>query len=413
MGSPPVAHATILNPCLQSDKEALAREFQDADPFRHVVIPNFFTPEMAQRLLDDFPRFEGRFARGETGDVGRKAVHREVREISDAYRDVDDFLQTPELLNFMSKITGIPDLLYDFAYHGGGTHENVDGASLYPHVDFNYHPKGWHRRLNLIIYLSPEWEEQWGGILELHSNPWDPSTDHAKSVLTTFNYAVLFETTEHSWHGFRQINLPEDRRHLSRKSFAIYLYTKDRPAHQATASHSTIYVPFGMPDNIQPGSVLTERQHRLLNARFDEYRSMLKFQYDRQLQLTEEFRAGYRSHLQGYAVQNRAPTGRWPDTWVSNDFSMEFTATKPVRGLLLEVSVPPQMESDQVMEIHAGDWSGTEVLHAGEGRTLELPIRLDAGQSVEVRIHAGTTWSPGGGDTRELAYRIVSATLEH
>jgi hypothetical protein len=376
-------------------------------------MPDFFAPELAQRLLDDFPSFEDRYARGEMGDVGKKAEHRAVSEISEAYKEVDEFIQTPEFLNFMSTISGIPDLLYDAEYHGGGTHENVDGASLYTHVDFNYHPKGWHRRLNLIVYLSPEWKEEWGGNLEVRKNPWDPQDDYAKTIPAQFNQAVLFETSEHSWHGFPQIKLPDDKKNLSRKSFAIYLYTKDRPADQTAASHSTIYIPFGMPDDVKSGQALTDEQYQLINARFNEYRSMLKLQYDRQLRMSEEFRAGYRLDLQGYAEQTRAPTGRWPDRWCSSDFSMEFTPTRPVKGLTFEVSVPAKMESEQVLEIRAGDWSGTETLQPGENRILTVPITADAGETVEVEIHANTTWSPGGADTRQLAYWMVNAVLEH
>jgi Rps23 Pro-64 3,4-dihydroxylase Tpa1-like proline 4-hydroxylase len=413
MGPRQAVHAEILNPRLESDKESLAREFDNADPFRHVVIPDFFSLGFAQRLLDEFPSFEERFATGETGEVGGKATRRDVRDISDAYREVDDFIRESEFLDLISEITGIPDLMYDAEYHGGGTHENLNGQGLYTHVDFNYHPKGWHRRLNLIVYLTPEWEDEWGGNLELHSDPWDPSADRAKCLSTRFNQAVIFETSESSWHGFPQIRLPEDRRHLSRKSFAIYLYTKDRPADQTAASHLTVYVPAGMPDEIQPGSALTAEHHRLLTARFNEYRSMLKLQYDWQLRLSEDFRAGYRLDLQGYAVQTRAPTGRWPDGWVSSDFSIEFTPTAPVRALLLEISVPADMKSDQVLEINAGDWSGTEELHPGEVRVLKLPITVDADETVELEIHAGTTWSPGGAETRQLAYRLLSAALEH
>lgn len=413
MSIPAITHSQILDSRLNSQTEALARDFQGAAPFPHVLIPEFFTTDFAQRLLDDFPSFEARYARGEMGEVGSKAEHRDVRDISEAYRQVDEFIQTQEFLSFMSEISGMPDLMYDPEYHGGGTHENLDGASLYTHVDFNYHPKGWHRRLNLIVYLSPEWEQEWGGSLELHSNPWEPWADQATAVPTKFNHAVLFETSEHSWHGFPRINLPADRKHLSRKSFAIYLYTKDRPADQTAASHSTIYVPFGMPEDVQPGSALTEQQREQLSNRFDEYRDMLKLQYDRQLRMSEEFQAGYRMDLQGYAVQTRAPTGRWPDTWVSSDFSTAFRVTAPTRGLRLEIAVPPEMESDQTLEIRAGDWSGTEVLQPGEERTFELPLEADAGDNVEVDIHASRTWSPGGGDTRALAYRIVNAALQH
>ena len=411
--STPATRLDVLNQRLQDEKPQLLEEFRSASPFPHVVIPDFFSAEVADRLLEDFPSFEDRYARGEMGEGGRKAARRNVRDISDAYREVDDFIQTSQFLDFMTDITGVPDLLYDSEYHGGGTHENVNGASLYTHVDFNYHPRGWHRRLNLIVYLSPDWKDEWGGCLELHSNPWDPSADEAKVVSTRFNHAVVFETSEHSWHGFSQIKLPPDREGVSRKSFAIYLYTKDRPAEQTAASHSTVYVPFGLPEDIAAGTTLTPEQYQTLRNRFDEYRTMLKYQYDRQLRLSEEFRAGYRIDLQGFAVQTKAPAGRFPDSWASSDFSMEFTVTRPARALLLEVAVPAKMPSEQVLAIRAGDWTGTETLAPGEQRTLEIPLDLAAGQTVEVEIHANTTWSPGGADTRELAYRMISTALEH
>jgi hypothetical protein len=183
--APPVTATEILNPRLRTAKEALVREFQSADPFPHLVVADFFSPEVARRLLDDFPSFEDEYAKNEMGDVGRKAARRDVRDISPVYRELDDFVQSSEFLNLMSDITGIPDLLYDPEYHGGGTHENVEGAMLYPHVDFNYHAKGWHRRLNLIVYLSPEWREEWGGALQLHSNPWDPANDSVKTLPTS------------------------------------------------------------------------------------------------------------------------------------------------------------------------------------------------------------------------------------
>jgi Rps23 Pro-64 3,4-dihydroxylase Tpa1-like proline 4-hydroxylase len=404
----------ILNPQLSSTKTEIAREFQEAEPFRHVVVPDFLSPEFAKRMLDDFPSFEDRYAIGETGDVGRKAEHRDVRDISDAYREIDEFIQTSEFLDFMSEVSGIPGLMYDPEYHGGGTHENVNGASLYTHVDFNYHPKGWHRRLNLIVYLTPEWQVDWGGNLELHSDPWDPAADSAKLVPTRFNQAVLFETTESSWHGFRPIRLPEDHQNLSRKSFAIYLYTKDRPAEQTAASHNTIYIPFGMPEEIKAGTTLTKEQDHLLQSRFVEYRHMLRLQYDRQLYMSQEFERAYRLDLQGYGVETRAPNGRWPDGWVSTDFSMEFRATRPVRAVVLEIKISENIDSEQVLEIQAGDWSGTDVGQPGEDRTLTIPVSVNAGETLEVNIHASTSASPPGGiDTRQLAWWMASATLEH
>src|SRR6266550_9024206 len=152
----------ILNADLRSRASALAEQFKNAEPYPHVAIPGFFSEEFCQRLLDDFPAFDEELARNEMGEVGRKAVRTDVRDISPIYRELDDFIQTPEFLEQISDITGIPDLLYDAQYFGGGTHENLERQRLDPHVDFNYHPtNGWHRRLNLIVYLNPEWEESW------------------------------------------------------------------------------------------------------------------------------------------------------------------------------------------------------------------------------------------------------------
>jgi hypothetical protein len=123
----------------------------------------------------------------------------------------------------------------------------------------------------VLVYLNKEWEDTWGGLVELHSNPRKPEVNEVKSFAPLFNRAVIFETNEHSWHGFETVCLPEDRKHLSRKSFSIYLYTKDRPAEEAVASHTTFYLSRPLPNDIQAGKTLTEEDvqnlRKLLNSR--------------------------------------------------------------------------------------------------------------------------------------------------
>jgi hypothetical protein len=168
----------------------------------------------------------------------------------------------------MSKLTGIPDLIADETLFGGGTHNNLGGQGLDVHIDFNIDERNMlHRRVNLLIYLNKEWEEAWGGAIELHSNPHNATVDETASFLPLFNRAVIFETNEHSWHGFRRIALPQDKQHLSRKSFSIYLYTKDRPADEVLAPHTTFYVPQPLPANLRAGYTLTEQDMLELRIR--------------------------------------------------------------------------------------------------------------------------------------------------
>jgi Rps23 Pro-64 3,4-dihydroxylase Tpa1-like proline 4-hydroxylase len=128
-----------------------------------------------------------------------------------------------DFLGWLSQATGISDLLYDSEYVGGGTHENLDGQGLDPHVDFNVHTNGrWHRRLNLILFLNDHWEPDWGGCLELRRDPWLPADeDELVTVVPRANRIVIFETTEHSWHGFPRITLPASTEGLMRRSVAV------------------------------------------------------------------------------------------------------------------------------------------------------------------------------------------------
>jgi Rps23 Pro-64 3,4-dihydroxylase Tpa1-like proline 4-hydroxylase len=208
-------------------------EFQQAKPFRHVAIDNFLRSDICESLLRDFPVFDEKRAMDERGLLGRKAVVEHVSNISQAYRSFYEYINSAPFLEAMSTLTGIDDLIADKTLFGGGTHNNLSGQGLDVHIDFNIDERNMlHRRINLLIYLNKEWDEAWGGAIALHSDPHNATLDETASFLPLFDRAVIFETNEYSWHGFRRIALPLDKQHLSCKSFSVYLYTKDRPAEE-------------------------------------------------------------------------------------------------------------------------------------------------------------------------------------
>jgi len=273
----PTADLSLISAHVIAEADRYAAQFARRDPFRHVVIEDFFAAEYAAKLLAEFPPFERGNARNEGGEIGNKSTIEKIRALGPAYASLDDLVRSPAMLDLVGRITGIPDLLYDPWYFGGGTHENRDGQDLDPHVDFNRHPvEQWHRRLNLIVYLNPTWNDAWGGSLELHADPRSPD-NRITLVTPLYNRCVIFETTETSWHGFSRIGRESGER-LSRKSIALYFYTRERPVEELAGTHSTIYVDRPLPERFQPGMTLGAedvQELRMLIARRDQHNQRL------------------------------------------------------------------------------------------------------------------------------------------
>jgi hypothetical protein len=277
----------LLNADTLRCTDALRQCFESAQPFRHVVVDRFLDESFCQQLIREFPSFDPARAVNERGEHGRKAVVGDLSRLGGAYGRFDALIRSPELLDWVSAVTGIPKLLYDPEYVGGGTHENLHGQDLDPHVDFNYHPsRRWHRRLNLIVFLNPQWQENWGGCLDLIHDPWMPEGVR-ESIVPLANRAVIFETTERSWHGFDRIQLPPEADGVSRRSIAVYFYTRERPPAETAASHATLYVQRPLSARIESGYTLDEEDVEELRVLIKRRDAQIKFLYEREMEFSQ------------------------------------------------------------------------------------------------------------------------------
>ncbi len=132
-------------------------------------------------------------------------------------------LNSPAVLKFLEAMTGIPGLIADPYYVGGGLHETLKGGHLGVHADFNIHrPMNVERRLNLLVYLNDDWLPEYGGDLEL----WDQKMEKRwHRIAPVIGRAVVFNTSLDSYHGQPDpLTCPDGR---SRKSIATYYYTAD------------------------------------------------------------------------------------------------------------------------------------------------------------------------------------------
>jgi len=227
------------------------QEFVSAKPFPHIAIDRFLDAADARAIAEEYPTFEQAKALGFSFNAVNE---RKKIQITDSSRftphvkALSDFLASPAFLADLSALTGIPGLLADPALFGGGMHMTGPHGRLDVHVDFNRGDGGLYRRLNLLVYLNPDWDEAWGGQIEL----WDPSvTRCCVSLPPTLGRCVIFETSQISFHGVAPLRCPAD--HV-RRSFATYYYTTAAPADGDVEMHGTLFR--ARPDEKLRGYVL-------------------------------------------------------------------------------------------------------------------------------------------------------------
>lgn len=221
------------------DRDALRNRYQAAKPFPHMVLDGFLRPEAAAAAAAAFRPFEEARKLG----VEFKAVNEnlKIQTVDPAafpppVAAIAQALSSAEFLDDLSYITGIPDLCWDPTYSGGGMHQTARSGWLDVHVDFNFNEAlQYHRRLNILVYLNPVWEESWGGLLEF----WDKDVQRCEQRITpVFNRCALFTTSDISFHGVTGVNCPDE---FQRCSFAAYYYTREAPAGWGGTKHSTVF----------------------------------------------------------------------------------------------------------------------------------------------------------------------------
>lgn len=226
------------------DLAALAAAHRDAyltaEPFPHVVLDGVFDPAVLRGVLAEFPGpAEGAWKEYDDAQQVKRQSTDEARW-GPRSREFFRALNSQVFLRFLEDLTGIPALIPDPDYWGGGFHQIHRGGHLKIHADFNRHPvTGLDRRLNVLVYLNEDWPESYGGHFEL----WDQRMEACgRRVLPRFNRLVVFSTTSTSYHGHPDpVTCPPDR---SRRSLAMYYYTNGRPlaeyAH-GMLSHGTLF----------------------------------------------------------------------------------------------------------------------------------------------------------------------------
>lgn len=204
--------------------DALAQQYQSAEPYPHIHLVDLLDDDVIRRVVDAFPGPDDTSWINYKHFNENKLGKNDRSQFPEAIGDLMDELNSDEFVAWLSRVTGIDGLMPDPMLEGGGMHQTERGGFLNIHADFTMHHyhKHWRRRCNLILYLNEGWQDDWGGANEL----WDETMSRCVAkVLPVMNHALVFSTTETSFHGYGEpLRCPDG---TTRKSLALYYYTPE------------------------------------------------------------------------------------------------------------------------------------------------------------------------------------------
>jgi dTDP-glucose 4,6-dehydratase len=206
---------------IQDDEKIkkLNDHFIDAEPFEHIIIPDFLSSKYAEKIFNDFPIdiYSGNWHEY-NNPIEKKITNDNINDMPMCIKQFFYLLSCKEIIGKIQLLSGIEQLEYDPYLHGAGIHIHKTGGKLDMHLDYEKHPfLNKERRLNIILYMSKNWKEEWNGDTQL----WDKDlTKCVSKSPVIFNTALIFKTNEISWHGLpEEIKCPQG---ILRKTIAYY-----------------------------------------------------------------------------------------------------------------------------------------------------------------------------------------------
>lgn len=217
-------------------------------PFPHTIIDNFLKNEVLDTVLLNINNLKDENANSKFINPSSPYEYNKYAfslNYGDYLKKIFLELNSPEFIKYLEKYTGIENLITnDISLQGAGIHRIKNGGYLQLHTDFNSYHNHYgklDRRINLLIYMNPEWKEEYKGALCLCDKEKNACV---KKILPILNRCVIFNTSNKSIHGHpEKLNTPEN---ICRQSIAVYYYTintSNTYDFEGDIEHSTIWYP--------------------------------------------------------------------------------------------------------------------------------------------------------------------------
>lgn len=182
-------------------KEDLQTEFQVGDRIASCYMDDLLDEADAKAIYQAFPKPSEMLLLKDLREF--KYVGLQMNRFHPILEEIIYAFQHPGVVQLVSEITGIPNLLPDEYLYAGGISLMHQGCYLNPHLD-NSHDKDRqnYRVMNLLYYVTPDWQAEYGGNLEL----WDRGVKQpCRTIHSRFNRLVMMVTHRSSWHSVSKV----------------------------------------------------------------------------------------------------------------------------------------------------------------------------------------------------------------
>lgn len=241
--------ADLIVSRLQAEMAKATAEYRTPGQIPSCQIMDLLPAELAHEIFGRFP----------TSD--RMILKRSIKENKHIAAQMDNYdplleeavfaFQDPRIVTLIAQMTGLTSLEPDVDLYAGGISAMSQGAYLRPHLD-NSHDKRRqrYRVLNLLYYVTPDWQEDYGGCLQL----WDDGPrGKPRTIISKFNSLAIMVTNKASWHSVNEV------RHAERRCCVSNYYFSRQSPEQGDYFHATSF-------RGEPGQVSADLVMRADNA---------------------------------------------------------------------------------------------------------------------------------------------------
>lgn len=203
---------------------------------RHFLLDNVMPENLVEEMYNAFPRDgDGFFSRKSFREQKRTSAH--LSNYNSILADCTHAFQHQEVIKTISEMVGVTQIEPDPLLYAGGLSMMFKNDFLNPHIDNSHDSKRErYRRLNILFYVSPDWNFENGGNLEL----WNEDQTIPCPLVSKANRLVVMETNKTSWHSVSKVTVDKPRCCISN-----YYFSKVSPD-ESNYFHVTSFV--GRPD---------------------------------------------------------------------------------------------------------------------------------------------------------------------